>query len=61
MNILCFIGIHKWTKWKFKKEISSFEDHLKRKCKRCKKIDNYKGPTEVCIVTGHLSPYGFKD
>jgi hypothetical protein len=59
-NIWCFFGFHKWTKWKFIKEINSYEDELHSTCIRCGKIDIYVGMTEECIVSGEKSPYTMK-
>lgn len=59
-KILCFLNIHKYGDWEYVGELNSHQEHLKRICKTCGKIDNYKGFTETCITTGKKSPYVFK-
>ena len=58
-KIWCFLGFHKFSKWRTIKK-GTMEDELERKCKSCGYVDNYKGMTEKCMITGELSPYIMK-
>lgn len=60
MKLLCLIGIHKWSDWKFIRDIGRYEQKLKSECKRCGKSKFYTGMTEKDIQTGKLSPYTMK-
>ena len=62
-NIWCFLGIHKWSKWRFIGHgFGKFGDgdKLSRHCEKCKKEDCYIGITEVCMTTGEKTPYIMK-
>ena len=55
MNILCLIGLHKYSEWKYVKPIGRYESELKKKCQRCGNVKTYVGLTKTS-VTGEKKP-----
>ena len=60
MNILCILGFHNWTKWKYISAIGRYEAKLFKKCDRCGEKKVYIGLTDVDIVTGEILPHIMK-
>jgi len=64
MNIWCFLGFHKWSKWSFvREEITKTgfkQDVLHTECKRCGKNDHYIGICDEDIITDKKTPYTIK-
>jgi hypothetical protein len=59
-KLLCLIGLHKWSLWKFIKTVNNYEDELHTSCINCGKRNVYIGITEVCMISGKKSPYTMK-
>lgn len=55
-RIICFFTKHRWGRWKYVKCSGRYDDVLKKTCKRCNKVEFYKGITETSI-TGDKVPY----
>jgi len=60
-KILCFLGIHNFSKWEYIGVKDKYQIFLKRTCHRCGKIEYYEGIVETDVVTGEVSPYFHKN
>jgi len=51
--------LHRYDKWKFIETLDELgkPDKLIRKCKKCGKIDEYIGLTNIDIITNEKTPY----
>jgi hypothetical protein len=58
--LVCLFTGHNWTRWKYVRSVGRYDEVLKRNCKRCSRMELYKGLTESTI-TGDKIPFGYEE